>query len=437
MRAVQGRASRPAAPAAAAPRGAQRGVAPRRAAPRRAAPRRPRGAPSTLPHATAPPASDTVIADADAEIGGLLGGQPFDWKAGWYPVAELASLPTDRPTHFSLLGADLALWHDGTTWRAFEDRCPHRAVPLSEGRVEAPPPKRGGEKGTPARELLCSYHGFRFAGDGACVAVPQALTPDAEARACAAPKACATPYPTLADTGDGLLWVWATPNDFERAAATPNGAHADTEKPDEQVGSGGGGGGRGSTARASTSPRLARCGSRRGTCATCRWTQTRCWRWVGGRCGRDGVCLAAANSPTPPPVSFRTSSTPPTSPFPTTASSGRATLRHGRRCGRRGARWAGRTRRATRSTTRRPRAALACAPRSTAGRGRRTRVSRCRPGRRMSPKRQPWCGNRLSTRGTISGATNPTCSSTRRRPVPASAGSSLRCTSRRKTRRGR
>jgi nitrite reductase/ring-hydroxylating ferredoxin subunit len=48
--------------------------------------------------------------------------------------------------------------HDGARWRAFEDRCPHRLAPLSEGRVEA--------DGT----LLCAYHAWRFDGGGACTA---------------------------------------------------------------------------------------------------------------------------------------------------------------------------------------------------------------------------------------------------------------------------
>ena len=63
-------------------------------------------------------------------------GAPFDWLAHWYPVALESATPKDRPTAVKLLGRDLVLWHDGGAWRCFEDRCPHRAVPLSEGRVE-------------------------------------------------------------------------------------------------------------------------------------------------------------------------------------------------------------------------------------------------------------------------------------------------------------
>lgn len=42
------------------------------------------------------------------------------------------------------------------------NRCPHRAVPLSEGKVWSD------------GSLMCSYHGWRFGEDGACKAIPQA-----------------------------------------------------------------------------------------------------------------------------------------------------------------------------------------------------------------------------------------------------------------------
>ena len=36
-----------------------------------------------------------------------------------------------------MLGKDLVIWRNGDgTWATFEDRCPHRAAPLTEGRVE-------------------------------------------------------------------------------------------------------------------------------------------------------------------------------------------------------------------------------------------------------------------------------------------------------------
>jgi len=59
-----------------------------------------------------------------------------------------------------LLGRELVLWHDGSSWRCFEDRCPHRAVPLSEGRVEtaaaAAAPGSKEEKRNLPKELQCA-----------------------------------------------------------------------------------------------------------------------------------------------------------------------------------------------------------------------------------------------------------------------------------------
>ena len=58
-------------------------------------------------------------------------------------------------------GKDLVLWSDAQdSWKCFEDLCPHRKVPLSEGRVE------GGN-------LQCAYHGWNFNATGQPVNIPQ------------------------------------------------------------------------------------------------------------------------------------------------------------------------------------------------------------------------------------------------------------------------
>lgn len=61
----------------------------------------------------------------------------FDWKRKWYAVAVASCLDPRRPNQVKLLGKDLVLWKDGLSgeWKCFEDRCPHRGVPLSEGKV--------------------------------------------------------------------------------------------------------------------------------------------------------------------------------------------------------------------------------------------------------------------------------------------------------------
>eukprot|EP00884_Botryococcus_braunii_P016056 jgi/Botrbrau1/3133/Bobra.0070s0105.1 len=104
----------------------------------------------------------------------------------------------------------LVVWKDGAgQWRCFADRCPHRLVPLSEGRIEA--------DGT----LLCSYHGWRFDGEGKCTDIPQANDPRAAEAALRSPRACATPFPVKVGS-EGLLWVWpqAGPKAAQQAAET-------------------------------------------------------------------------------------------------------------------------------------------------------------------------------------------------------------------------
>ena len=77
------------------------------------------------------------------------------------------------------LGQTLVAWWDKSAeqWRVFADRCPHRLAPLSEGRIE------------PDGNLMCAYHAWKFAGDGSCVALPQA--PESESdKLRGMPKVC-------------------------------------------------------------------------------------------------------------------------------------------------------------------------------------------------------------------------------------------------------
>ncbi|MEB3171977.1 MAG: Rieske 2Fe-2S domain-containing protein, partial [Synechococcaceae cyanobacterium] len=121
-------------------------------------------------------------------------------------MAYLRDLDRRRPSALTLLEQDLVLWWDaaGSQWRAFADACPHRLVPLSEGRLN----DRG--------ELECPYHGWSFDGSGACTAIPQA-EPAAEATACASSRSRCRSYATA--TGQGLLFVFA--GDPGRAAQVP------------------------------------------------------------------------------------------------------------------------------------------------------------------------------------------------------------------------
>lgn len=128
------------------------------------------------------------VSTVDADITTSTNEEPadssekFDWYKAWYPLVPVEILDQEKPHRFQLLGTDVVVFNDGPvegglfgpkskrprgakrvegTWRAFVDECPHRKVPLSEGRVE--------DDGT----LLCSYHGWRFEGEGKVVSIPQ------------------------------------------------------------------------------------------------------------------------------------------------------------------------------------------------------------------------------------------------------------------------
>lgn len=76
----------------------------------------------------------------------------------WQAVA-LASHIRHRPRRVMLAGQPIVLFRAGDTVAALHDRCPHRLVELSTGKVV------GGE-------IECPYHGWRFDASGACTAIP-------------------------------------------------------------------------------------------------------------------------------------------------------------------------------------------------------------------------------------------------------------------------
>jgi phenylpropionate dioxygenase-like ring-hydroxylating dioxygenase large terminal subunit len=78
----------------------------------------------------------------------------------WHPVAWAHEV-IDRPRATVLLGRGLVLWRDADGLvRCFRDLCLHRGTALSLGAVED-------------GALVCAYHGWAYAADGACVRIPQ------------------------------------------------------------------------------------------------------------------------------------------------------------------------------------------------------------------------------------------------------------------------
>jgi len=138
-------------------------------------------------------------AQADAET--------FNWSKQWYPAAVVHELESKVPNAFQLMGKDLVIWKDNQgTWRCFQDCCPHRLAPLSDGRID--------ESGA----LFCNYHGWKFDGDGTCTNIPQLPK---NSSGTDIKRSCALSYPTK-EVG-GLLWVWAdsSPTRWIDAEASP------------------------------------------------------------------------------------------------------------------------------------------------------------------------------------------------------------------------
>ncbi len=112
----------------------------------------------------------------------------------WYVLATSAELG-DKPLVRTLYDTPIVLFRDRQgVAGALLDRCPHRNVPLSMGKVVA--------DGT----LECAYHGWRFDRQGGCAHIPS-LCAEARAKDSAAWKATAF---AVRERG-GWIWVYARP----------------------------------------------------------------------------------------------------------------------------------------------------------------------------------------------------------------------------------
>ncbi|HXQ50640.1 MAG TPA: aromatic ring-hydroxylating dioxygenase subunit alpha [Stellaceae bacterium] len=106
-------------------------------------------------------------------------------RNGWYAACWSKDLGS-RPVARIFLGEKVALFRtEGGVAAALEDRCCHRAAPLSRGEVVGD-------------TLRCGYHGLRYDASGACVEVPiqPAIPPGARVRS----------YPVRERWN--VVWIW-------------------------------------------------------------------------------------------------------------------------------------------------------------------------------------------------------------------------------------
>jgi phenylpropionate dioxygenase-like ring-hydroxylating dioxygenase large terminal subunit len=96
--------------------------------------------------------------DSDAEIGASVDNVML--RNAWYYALPSSDIRSGRVVHRTMLGEPVLIGRDadGSVF-ALKDTCPHRGTLLSHGCFDG-------------REVECPYHGWRFATDGRCTAIP-------------------------------------------------------------------------------------------------------------------------------------------------------------------------------------------------------------------------------------------------------------------------
>lgn len=114
-------------------------------------------------------------------------------RNAWYVAAWDREIEPGRLTAVTIIDQPLVLYRtaDGAVV-ALEDRCCHRAAPLSLGRLEGD-------------ALRCMYHGLKFAPDGRCIEIPGQKQ---------IPQSAAVRRFAAQQSGS---WVWVWMGDAERA----------------------------------------------------------------------------------------------------------------------------------------------------------------------------------------------------------------------------
>jgi phenylpropionate dioxygenase-like ring-hydroxylating dioxygenase large terminal subunit len=125
-----------------------------------------------------------------------------DLKSYWYPIALSKEVTNKHPHGVRILGEPIVLYRDGSgSVRALHDRCLHKNVQLSVGRID---------KG----QLECFYHGWKFDGEtGAVTDVPS------NPKGCQLPKQRVKTFPV--QELYNVVWIWPGDPDLADPAKIP------------------------------------------------------------------------------------------------------------------------------------------------------------------------------------------------------------------------
>jgi nitrite reductase/ring-hydroxylating ferredoxin subunit len=126
--------------------------------------------------------------DATRSAGAGRLADAFELPVAWWPIGISAEV-TARPRAARLGARSVVAYRDGGgAVHALLDRCPHRRLPLSKGRVTGD-------------GLQCGYHGWTFDGAGQCTLIPN-FGPDESPSSRIQVEA----YP--AAEAEGLVFLW-------------------------------------------------------------------------------------------------------------------------------------------------------------------------------------------------------------------------------------
>jgi phenylpropionate dioxygenase-like ring-hydroxylating dioxygenase large terminal subunit len=147
--------------------------------------------------------------DTQSDSSKIHSNPKYNWSHQWYPIHAVDTIDKTKPLKTYLLGKELVIWYSESedTWNVFEDACPHRQGPLSEGRIEG-------------SNLLCSYHGWKFDSEGSCSHLPYSKNELRERHEGSCRAKCES-FPTTVE--HGLLFVFpeSGPDAKLLAALTP------------------------------------------------------------------------------------------------------------------------------------------------------------------------------------------------------------------------
>ncbi len=118
----------------------------------------------------------------------------------WYFVALSRDVTPGSLKRHELLGEPVLIGRTkGGQAFAMRDICPHRAAPLSAGRIV--------ERGSEGETVECCYHGWRFKPDGVCAAIPSLV----EDQAFEPERIKVRSYPLRESQGMVFVWVGSDP----------------------------------------------------------------------------------------------------------------------------------------------------------------------------------------------------------------------------------